>query len=89
MDHLNNKLKPMNLGLKEEFLVHVIFSSLLKEFRIFVVNYNIQLENWNLEHCVAMCVQEEERIKAVNKTNVSFENHSCILLFGQQDTCEL
>jgi len=27
MNHLNNNLKPMYLGIKEEFLVHVIFAS--------------------------------------------------------------
>jgi hypothetical protein len=41
MNHLNNKLKPMDLALKEEFLIHVVFASLPKEFDIFVVNYNI------------------------------------------------
>jgi hypothetical protein len=31
MNHLNNKLKPMDLDLKEEFLVHLIFASLPKK----------------------------------------------------------
>jgi hypothetical protein len=44
MNYLNNKLKPMDLALKEEFLVHVIFTFLPNEFDIFVVNYNIQPE---------------------------------------------
>jgi len=39
---LNSKLKPMNLDLKEEFMVHLVFASLPKEFATFVVNYNSQ-----------------------------------------------
>jgi hypothetical protein len=60
MNHLNNKLKPMDLDLKEEFFVHVIFTSLSKEFDTFVVNYNIQPEKWVLKRCMTMCVQKKE-----------------------------
>jgi hypothetical protein len=72
MNHLNNKLKPMDLALTEEFLVYLIFASLPKEFDTFVINYNIQPEKSDLERCMAMCVQQEERIKAANGGTLSF-----------------
>jgi hypothetical protein len=42
ISNLASKLKPMDLSLKDEFLIHLIFASLSKEFDTFVVNYNIQ-----------------------------------------------
>ena len=52
------KLKPMDLGLKDEFLIHLVFASLLKEYETFVVNYNMQPNKWDIEKLIAMCVQE-------------------------------
>ena len=35
------KLKPMDLGLKDKFLIHLVFASLPKEYEIFVIHYNM------------------------------------------------
>ena len=62
----------MDLDLKEEFMVHLVFASLPKEFATFVVNYNSQLEKWNMEKATAMCVQEENRLKRQNGGSINF-----------------
>ena len=72
MSNLASKLKPMDLALKEEFLIHLIFASLPKEFDTFVVNYNIQLEKWDLERLMATCVQEDERMKVANSGTINY-----------------
>jgi hypothetical protein len=54
MNNQASKLKPMDLALKEEFFIHLVFASLPKENNTFVVNYNIQLEKWNLEKLMTM-----------------------------------
>ena len=41
MSNTTSKLKPIDLGLKDEFLIHLVFASLSKEYETFVVNYNI------------------------------------------------
>ena len=64
MSNTASKLKPMDLGFKDEFLIHLIFASLPKEYETFVVNYNLQPDKWDIEKLIAICVQEEERLKS-------------------------
>lgn len=72
MSNLTSKLKPMNMGLQDEFLVHLIFSSLHKEFDSFVVNYNSMNEKWSIEKLMAMCVREEERLKSQRGDSINY-----------------
>jgi hypothetical protein len=60
-------------------LIYSIFNSLPKEFETFEVNYNSMNEKWTLEKFMAMCVQEEERIKnnsgCVDSVNLAKHNN--------------
>jgi uncharacterized protein (DUF4415 family) len=71
MSNTTSNLKPMDMGLKVEFLVHLIFASLPKKYETFVVNYNLQPDKWNIEKLIAICVQEEERLKSSQGDSVN------------------
>jgi molybdopterin converting factor small subunit len=60
------RLKPLDLAIKDGFLIYLIFNSLPNEFETFEVNYNSINDKWTLEKFIAMFVQEEERIKCNN-----------------------
>ena len=58
-----SKLKSMEMEISDGFLVHFIMSSLPQEFSPFVINYNSIKIKWGIDELIAMCVQEEERLK--------------------------
>ncbi|GKC52856.1 hypothetical protein Tco_1075601 [Tanacetum coccineum] len=58
-----NKLKGMDMEISEGFLVHFIMTSLPMQFAPFKINYNTQKEKWKMSELIAMCMQEEERLK--------------------------
>jgi hypothetical protein len=66
MTNVVARLKPLDLAIKDGFLIYLIFISLRKEFETFEVNYNSMNEKWTLEKFMPMCVQEEERIRCNN-----------------------
>jgi hypothetical protein len=76
MSNMTSKLKTMDMGLKDEFLVHLVMSYLPKEFEAFEINYNSQPKNWGIEKLIAMCVQEEERIKNVRGDFINHVKHN-------------
>ncbi|CAH9124977.1 unnamed protein product [Cuscuta epithymum] len=70
MSDMANKLKGMDMEISEGFLVHFIMTSLPTQFGPFKINYNTQREKWKMSELIAMCVQEEERLK-VEKPDVA------------------
>jgi hypothetical protein len=66
MSNVAARLKPLDLAMKDGFLIYLIFNSLPKEFKIFEVNYIFMNDKWTLEKLITMCAQEEERIKRNN-----------------------
>ena len=72
---MTSKLKPMDLGLKDEFLIHLVFASLPKEYETFVVNYNMQPDKWDIKKLIAICVQEEKRLKSSHDDSANHVKH--------------
>ena len=74
MSNMAAKLKPMDadLELKPALLVHLVMASLPNQFDTFVVNYNMSPEKWDIEKTIAMCVQEEDRLKTSNGGSINY-----------------
>jgi len=66
------KLKTMNMGLPDPYIVNLALKSLPNEFETFIVNYNSQPDEWDLEKAIAMCVQEKERLKTAHGDSLNF-----------------
>jgi hypothetical protein len=72
MSNMASKLEPMEMELETEFLVHLVFASLPKEFDSFEVNYNLHPKKWDIEKLIAMCVQEKEGLKGSHSGSVKY-----------------
>nr|CAE02719.2 OSJNBa0055H05.6 [Oryza sativa Japonica Group] len=93
MSNMASKLKQKDLGISDDFLVHLVLSSLPKNFDNLVVNYKISTENWNIEELISNCVQEEERHKETNGDSINLvkdnkeKSHRNNSLQLRQDQC--
>ncbi|KAI3797123.1 hypothetical protein L1987_32375 [Smallanthus sonchifolius] len=71
MHSMAHKLKGLEMEISDGFLVHFIMTSLPASFEAFKINYNTQKEKWKMSELIAMCVQEEERLK-LEKPDVAY-----------------
>ncbi|XP_044372647.1 uncharacterized protein [Triticum aestivum] len=74
MSNMAAKLKTMDEDpeIKPKLLVHLVMASLPKEFETFVVNYNMSPGTWDIEKTIAMCVQEEDILKAAHGGSLNY-----------------
>ncbi|RVW73194.1 Retrovirus-related Pol polyprotein from transposon TNT 1-94 [Vitis vinifera] len=63
MSDMASQLKGIDMAISKGFLVHFIMTSLPSQFGPFKINYNTQKDKWKMSELIAMCVQEEERLK--------------------------
>ncbi|KAJ0733732.1 putative transcription factor interactor and regulator CCHC(Zn) family [Helianthus annuus] len=71
MNDMANKLKGLEMEIIDGFLVHFIITLLPSSFEAFKINYNTQKDKWTMSELVAMCVQEEERMRMDRTTDVA------------------
>ncbi|XP_076905861.1 uncharacterized protein LOC143561755 [Bidens hawaiensis] len=71
MNDMTHKLKGLDMEISDGFLVHFIMTSLPAAFEAFKINYNTQKDKWTMSELIAMCVQEEERMK-MDKPEVAY-----------------
>ncbi|XP_076936957.1 uncharacterized protein LOC143604327 [Bidens hawaiensis] len=71
MNDMAHKLKGLDMEISDGFLVHFIMTSLPAAYEVFKINYKTQKDKWTMSELIAMCVQEEERMK-MDKPEVAY-----------------
>ena len=72
--NLANKLNAMDIGITDQFLVHMALYSLSSEYKQLKVSYNTQKESWSVNELIFICCQEEERLKRMKAYRLEFVN---------------
>ncbi|XP_038970703.1 uncharacterized protein LOC120104169 [Phoenix dactylifera] len=63
MLHISSKLEALKVPIAEHFLIYHILNSLPSQFNQLKVAYNAQRDKWDLNDLIAVCAQEEYRIR--------------------------
>lgn len=63
MINISSKLKALDIPIAEPFLVYHVLNNLPSKFNQLKVAYNVQWDKWNLNDLIAVCAQEEYRMR--------------------------
>lgn len=61
--NMSNKLNALDIGITDQFLVHMALYFLSRDYEQVNAKYNTQKETWNVCEHIAICCQKEERMK--------------------------
>ncbi|XP_038698010.1 uncharacterized protein LOC119995568 [Tripterygium wilfordii] len=73
MRDIVSRLKSLEVDISNVFTVHYILNSLPAIYGPFKITYNTHKDKWSINELMAMCVQEEERLKN-EKPNIKHES---------------
>ncbi|XP_024199788.1 uncharacterized protein LOC112202987 [Rosa chinensis] len=71
LTELNTRLRDLDLGVKDDQLVHNALDSLPPSFNTLRTSNNAQKESWTLNELIAICVDEESRMKKEKQPSTS------------------
>lgn len=63
MINISAQLAALEMPLDDQVLVHMALKSLPPQFDQLNITYNTQKDKWSLNELIAVCVQEDERIR--------------------------
>ncbi|XP_024157511.1 uncharacterized protein LOC112165265 [Rosa chinensis] len=68
---INAQLRDLNMGVTDDYVVHTALHSLPNSFSQLRTSYNAQKEKWSLKELIAICVDEEDRIRKEKEPSTS------------------
>ncbi|XP_062028340.1 uncharacterized protein LOC133744217 [Rosa rugosa] len=68
---INAQLRDLNMGVTDDHVVHAALHSLPNSFSQLRTSYNAQKEKWSLKELIAICVDEEDRMRKEKEPSTS------------------
>ncbi|CAN6680424.1 unnamed protein product [Malus baccata var. baccata] len=72
--NISNKLNALEIGITDQFLVHMALYSLSGDYDQIKVNYNTQKETWTINELISICCQGEEMMKKSKAERIELAN---------------
>ena len=76
ISNIANQFNSLKISISKSFLVKFILNSFFSEYDPFKISYNTHKDKWTIHKLIAMCVQEEGRLKQEHLQMVQMVSHN-------------